>query len=439
MIPETSYLLTRAASVYVTTMLTAALWLWRKPPRRVIATAMLACLWNVPAILLLQVAAARFGWWHFDARGGLLLGIPVELYLSWVWLWGFVPAVAGVSLPVYTMMGIALAADLVLMPAAAPVIRLGPNWLLGECIGLFVGFLPGLLLARWTERGLHLSWRAALQVVAFAGLLIFVLPAVVIQGSGTTWVNPATRPVWQLSVLVQVLALPGLFGLTAVQEFRERGRGTPVPFDPPNQLVTTGVYSYVRNPMQLCAVLLLLLMGFVLQNAWVSASAIMAHLYSIGLAGWDEDEDLQLRFGNEWIAYQHGVRLWLPRWRPWHPSGHPAARLFVSERCDVCHEVGAWFKRRGVKGLSIVPAETHPSGALMRITYEPACGARVAVGVEAIARALEHLHLGWALLGFLLRLPVLKHMSQLLVDASGGEPRKIPGVRKSVNDFDWLR
>jgi len=113
MIPETSYLLVRTASVYITTMLTAALWLWQKPPRRVIATAMLACLWNVPALLLLQVAAARFGWWHFDARGGLLLGIPVELYLSWVWLWGFVPAVLGVSLPVYTVMGIALAADLV--------------------------------------------------------------------------------------------------------------------------------------------------------------------------------------------------------------------------------------------------------------------------------------------------------------------------------------
>ena len=61
MIPETSYLLARAGSVYVTTMLTAALWLWRKPPRRVLTTAMLACFWNVPAILLLQVAAARFG------------------------------------------------------------------------------------------------------------------------------------------------------------------------------------------------------------------------------------------------------------------------------------------------------------------------------------------------------------------------------------------
>ena len=62
---------------------------------------------------------------------------------------------------------------------------------------------------------------------------------------------------------------------------------------------------------------------------------------------------------------------------------------------------------------------------LTRNTYESADGTRAAVGVEAIGRALEHIHLGWALLGFLLRLPVLRQVSQLLVDASGGEARRI--------------
>ena len=79
----------------------------------------------------------------------------------------------------------------------------------------------------------------------------------------------------------------------------------------------------------------------------------------------------------------------------------------------------------GVRQLDIVPAETHPSGALWRITYEPGDGTRAAAGVEAVARALEHLHLGWALLGALLRLPILSSLMQLLVDASGGEPRSI--------------
>jgi hypothetical protein len=75
--------------------------------------------------------------------------------------------------------------------------------------------------------------------------------------------------------------------------------------------------------------------------------------------------------------------------------------------------------------LAILPAEIHPSGALTRITYEPNDGTRAAAGVEAVARALEHIHLGWALAGCVLRLPVILQLAQLLVDASGGEPRMI--------------
>jgi len=231
--------------------------------------------------------------------------------------------------------------------------------------------------------------------------------------------------VWQLSLIAQALALPALVGLTAVQEFVVRGGGTPVPFDPPQRLVSSGVYAYIRNPMQLSAVVLLFLVGIVLRNAWLSAAGVMAHIYSVGLAGWDEGEDLRERFGADWTAYRHGVRGWAPRFRPWHATNRPPARLFVAEGCGMCREAGRWFEHRGARHLAIVPAETHPSRALTRITYEPGDGSRGATGVEAVARALEHLHLGWALLGCLLRLPVICQFAQLLTDASGGEPRKI--------------
>jgi hypothetical protein len=91
----------------------------------------------------------------------------------------------------------------------------------------------------------------------------------------------------------------------------------------------------------------------------------------------------------------------------------------------MCREVALWFERRDARQLAIVPAETHPSRDLRRITYEPADGSRSASGIEAVARALEHVHFGWALCGFLLRLPVVSHLAQLLADASGAEPRTI--------------
>jgi protein-S-isoprenylcysteine O-methyltransferase Ste14 len=423
---DAPYLLVRAASLYISAVLTVVVWAWRRPRGRALAGAALAFAWNLPVLLALHLVAERAGWWHFDARGGLLLTMPVDLYLAWAWLWGAIPALAFPSVRLGVVLGIAFAADLLLMPAAAPVLSLGPGWLTGEAIGLLFGLVPAQLIARWTARDEYLAGRAVLQVVAFSGLVLFVLPAIAIDASGTAWTNPLSRPAWQSSLVAQLLAVPGLIGLTAVQEFAARGRGTPVPFDPPRRLVTTGVYAYVRNPMQLSAVVMLLLLGLVLENAWVSVAGVMAHIYSAGLAGWDEDEDLRRRFGESWVAYRRGVRRWIPRLRPWYSADTGAARLYVAETCGMCRDVGIWCSRRAPRGLLIVSAETHPSRALTRITYEPADGSRAASGVEAVARALEHTHLGWAFLGFLLRLPIVCQTVQLLVDASGGEPRPIP-------------
>jgi protein-S-isoprenylcysteine O-methyltransferase Ste14 len=463
------FLLVRAASIYLAVVATAAVWKWRRPQGRALVGALLAFIWNVPVILALHLLATWAGWWSIEARGGLILGMPVELMLVWALMWGSLPALAFPRLSIVVLMAMALGVDLVAMPFAEPVVRLGPLWLIGEAIGLLAGLVPGQLIARWTSRDERLAARAVLQMVMFAGLVLFLLPVVIIETAGGTWVNPLDRAAWQLSLCVQLLAAPAVLGLTAVQEFVERGHGTPVPFDPPRRLVTTGVYAYVRNPMQVSAIVILFLLGIILEHVWIAAAGVMAHIYSLGLAGSDEDEDLRARFGDRWMAYKHGVRRWCPRWRPWYPPDSANARLYVSESCDMCRQVGRWFDRHGARGLSIVPAESHPSGALTRMTYEPAdgtgSGARAgeavnprasgveafdppasgveafnprasgveafnprASGVEAFARAIEHIHFGWALLAFVVRLPLVRSLVQLLADASGAEPRTIARV-----------
>jgi hypothetical protein len=150
----------------------------------------------------------------------------------------------------------------------------------------------------------------------------------------------------------------------------------------------------------------------------------MAHIYSAGLAGWDEEEDLRRRFGSDWAAYRNGVRSWAPGFRPWHLPSAPPARLYVSEECSMCSEVGRWFQARRARHLDIMPAERYGS-PLTRITYESGDGACRASGIIALSRALEHLHLGWAMVGFACRLPVVCTVVQLLADASGAQPRSI--------------
>lgn len=419
------HLAVRGGALYGVALLLGFVWWRRAPSRRLAEAALIASLWNVPALLLLHVAAMRFGWWAFDAAGGLLIGLPVDLYLAWACLWGALPAIALPRSPLWIVGAAAIAVDLALMPLCAPVVQLGSRWLIGEAAGVAIALMPAQLLARWTLEDRRLAARASLQVSAFAGLLLFVVPAMALDASGGSWHSAFERPAWYLNLTVHVLALPALLGLSAVQEFVTRGAGTPVPFDPPRRLVTSGMYRYVRNPMQLSGAVVLLMLAVILASPWIALGAGVAFVYSAGIAGWDEDEDLRRRFGPSWTAYRRSVPAWLPRMRPYHRANEPPARLYVSEGCGMCRDVARWFARRDARHLLVIPAEEHPSRALRRLTYEAADGAYRASGIEALARGFEHIHLGWALVGSTIRLPGIRPLVQLFADASGAGPRTI--------------
>jgi hypothetical protein len=71
---------------------------------------------------------------------------------------------------------------------------------------------------------------------------------------GHSWDALLFEPSWLRNLELQAIALLGVFGVSAVQEFAQRGNGTPTPYDPPKQLVVRGLYRYISNPMQLsCA------------------------------------------------------------------------------------------------------------------------------------------------------------------------------------------
>ena len=57
---------------------------------------------------------------------------------------------------------------------------------------------------------------------------------------------------WLIGVLLIVAGVPGL--VDSFAHFALRGLGTPAPVAPPQRLVVTGLYRYVRNPMYVSAV-----------------------------------------------------------------------------------------------------------------------------------------------------------------------------------------
>jgi protein-S-isoprenylcysteine O-methyltransferase Ste14 len=427
-------LLIRAAALYLPATAVIYAWMAKRPEVRARAGLLLASLWVAIFLVPVNLIAMRFGWWEFHATGGLFLGIPVDFLFGWALLWGCVPLLLLPRTSVWLSALLALAFDVAFMPALEPALQLNRHWLAGEVLAITLCFVPAQLLARWTAERRHLYGRALLQVVLFSGLVNFALPAIALANTSSNWTPLFARPWWQFGVLAQMLAIPGILGLSAVYEFATRGRGTPLPYDPPERIVTSGAYGYVANPMQMSATLLLVLWAAALHSAWIAAAAVMAHIYSAGIAAFDERDSMRQRFGDEWVAYRKHVRNWIPRWRPWHPSplmtsGNTrgiAPRLYVSQTCGMCSEVRRWFEQRGVTALEIVPAEQFPGEPLERMTYDPRDGSAIEDGVAALARALEHIHLGWAFAGFAMRLPIVRQALQFLVDASGGEPRRIP-------------
>jgi protein-S-isoprenylcysteine O-methyltransferase Ste14 len=294
--PESSELLVRAVSLYLPILLILALALHRRPRRERVAGALLAAAWNIPALLAVNLIAVRAGWWSFDAHTATVAGIPADLWLGWALLWGAVPILATNRLLVVSVA--LLAVDLALMPFAAPVVMLDRTWLVGEALAVATCLIPGLLLGRWTAHFEHVTARATLQTIAFTGLLLLVVPSLIFTITGESWTPLLERPRWQFVLAALALVPAGTMAIQSVREFAAHG-GTPVPLDPPTALVTSGPYSYVANPMQLGAIIVLATWGLLLTSPAIVAAAAMSAAFSAGIAAWTEDHELAQRFGDE--------------------------------------------------------------------------------------------------------------------------------------------
>jgi protein-S-isoprenylcysteine O-methyltransferase Ste14 len=406
----------------------AFLLVFLRPQReRIFPAALMGFIWTLPSLLAVQLVNQHFGWWQFNALGGLFRGMPLDLYLGWAVLWGILPILAFQKIQISWVVAIFFGIDLVLMPACSPVLSLGHRWLVGELVALAAVLVPAQLFARWTIDDIHLNTRAGLHVLAAAGVFLFLLPEVVFAlRPGRGWDALLNDPAWLRNLKLQGIVLLAVMGVSAVLEFAQRGKGTPIPYDPPKQLVVSGLYRYISNPMQLSCALAMTAWGGALRNPWMAAAGVMSFLYSLGLAAWDDGEDMTARFGEGWQQYRNNVHAWRPRRTPWHASNRPLARLYVAETCGPCSEVRRWFESHGATALQIVAAEDHPTRDLRRITYDPMDGTGDEAGVRAFARGLEHIHVGWAFVGACLRLPGISHFTQILLDSSGSGPRLVP-------------
>jgi protein-S-isoprenylcysteine O-methyltransferase Ste14 len=122
-----------------------------------------------------------------------------------------------------------------------------------------------------------------------------------------------------LGVVLLAAGLPML--LDSFARFALAGRGTPAPVLPTERLVLSGLYRYVRNPMYLAVLAIILgqglLFGSIRVLAWAAVVGAVFHAFVV----WYEEPTLRRRYGADYDAYRAAVRRWWPRWRPWRGPG----------------------------------------------------------------------------------------------------------------------
>jgi protein-S-isoprenylcysteine O-methyltransferase Ste14 len=144
------------------------------------------------------------------------------------------------------------------------------------------------------------------------GTVAGIVPWLLLQSSGEA--ANLTPSLWLTGLLPLLLGV-GLYFWCA-GAFTFIGKGTPAPIDAPIFLVREGPYQWVRNPMYLAvlsviigeAILFhsLLLVGYALL-AWV-----VVHLFVVFF----EEPSLRRQFGESYEAYLRTVPRWLPRFSP---------------------------------------------------------------------------------------------------------------------------
>jgi protein-S-isoprenylcysteine O-methyltransferase Ste14 len=151
---------------------------------------------------------------------------------------------------------------------------------------------------------------------ALGSLVFFVVTPGVVAGAIPLWISGAVVrtpfPGYQaVQALGAALVAAGIVSLVAA--FVREGHGTPAPIAPTSALVIGGQYRYVRNPMYVAVLAIIVgqatLFGSV--ATLVYATAVFALVHGFVLAY--EEPTLLDTYGEAYRDYMAAVPRWIPR------------------------------------------------------------------------------------------------------------------------------
>jgi protein-S-isoprenylcysteine O-methyltransferase Ste14 len=157
----------------------------------------------------------------------------------------------------------------------------------------------------------HGDLRTVLGCLLFSSIVLFIIFLAFVSD------QLLEIPSWPPSPANLILSIPLLatgiwLWLWSVLTFI-KARGTPVPLNPPPQLVQTGPYAYSRNPMLSGVFLMLFGIGFLFQL--LSLVVIYTPLF-MGISFLEfkmiEEPELEKRIGLSYVEYREKTPMFFP-------------------------------------------------------------------------------------------------------------------------------
>ena len=162
-------------------------------------------------------------------------------------------------------------------------------------------------------------WASVGSIVFFCvapGTVAGLVPWWITRWRFSAW--PLPGPSFRFAGLALIVA--GLMPLVAsFGRFAWQGLGTPAPVAPPARLIVGGFYRYVRNPMYVGVVLILVGQALLFADGrllvWAGVFWVATCLFVL----LHEEPALARAFGSDYDMYRANVPRWIPRLTPWEP------------------------------------------------------------------------------------------------------------------------
>lgn len=158
---------------------------------------------------------------------------------------------------------------------------------------------------------------------AVAGSAIFFLVVPGTVAGGLPWLltggHAGRLPASSLATIacIAVITCAVAVLLYSFAHFAFRGRGTPAPIAPTENLVISGPYRFVRNPMYVAVLTIIFAQAMLFSSAAVLIYGLVIAVAVVSFTRLYEEPTLGRTHGSSYDRYRASVPGWWPRLTPW--------------------------------------------------------------------------------------------------------------------------